>query len=61
MIPKFAKKKLCIQLFILIFSEKWPSIGLLDSHLTKSLPGRGGLLPDVFFCFQLDGPVTRGT
>ncbi len=30
-------KNLCIQLFILIFSEKWPSIGLLDSHLAKSL------------------------
>ena len=28
---------MCIQLFILILFEKWPSIGLLDSHLAKSL------------------------
>ena len=30
------KKTLCT-VFILIFSEKWPSIGLLGSHLAKSL------------------------
>ena len=38
--PNLLKKKnknLSMHLFILIFSEKWPSIGLLDSHLAKSL------------------------
>ena len=30
---KVSKKILCVQLFKLIFSEKWLFIGLLDSHL----------------------------